>query len=238
MSQHANSTTRQPGRAVRLLLDWGPTLLFNVLAPVLTYNALSGHGVADATALLISSAWPLADLGVYFLLHRRLDEFGVFTLVTLALGALSAVAYNTTELIFIKDSALTGLIGLGFLATLLAKRPAMFYFGRKFASGGTPEGIERWNGLWQYEGFRRGQRLLTVIWGVAFLVESVLRIALTYVLSTSAMVTVSSVLPWAVLGGLIFFTVSWGRRRAARMQAALGAEAVGAPSAERPTVAV
>ncbi|MFE2410355.1 VC0807 family protein [Kitasatospora sp. NPDC059408] len=222
MSQPASSPAPRPGRALRVLLDWGPTLLFNILAPVLTFNALSGHGTSDANALLISSAWPVADLGVYFLLHRRLDEFGIFTLVTLVLGALSALAYNTTELIFIKDSALTGLIGLGFLATLFAPRPAMFYFGRKFAAGGTAEGVERWNGLWVHEGFRRGQRLLTVIWGVAFVVESALRIALTYVLSTKAMVTVSSVMPWVFLGGLIFFTITWGRRRQARMQETLG----------------
>ncbi|GAA2740584.1 MULTISPECIES: VC0807 family protein [Kitasatospora] len=216
----------QRGRLPRLLLDWGPTLLFNVLAPIITFNLLTAHGTAEPAALLIASGWPVIDLGVYFLLHRRLDEFGIFSLATMALGAISALAYNTTKLIFLKDSALTGLIGLGFLVTLLTARPAMFYFGRKFASGGTPEGIARWNGLWQYEGFRRGQRRLTVIWGVAFLVEASLKAALVFVLSAATMLTVSSILPWAFLGGLIFYTIGYGRRAQARMQAAIPSAAV------------
>ncbi|MFG2823950.1 VC0807 family protein [Kitasatospora sp. NPDC048365] len=215
------SVPESSSKGLKLLLDWGPTLLLNILAPILTYNALTGSGHSEPTALLISSAWPVADLALYFALHRRLDEFGIFTLVTMVLGAASALAYNTTELIFLKDSALTALIGLGFLATLFTARPAMFYFGRKFASGGTPEGVARWNGLWQYEGFRRGQRRLTVIWGVAFLVESVVKAALTFVLSTATMLTVSSIMPWAFLGGLIYYTISYGRRARARMQAAL-----------------
>ncbi|WP_354637860.1 VC0807 family protein [Kitasatospora camelliae] len=232
MSETESQAPQQSGKALRLLLDWGPTLLFNIIAPIITFNMLKDHGMAEAGALLISSAWPVADLGIYFALHRRLDEFGIFSLVTLSLSALSAVAYNSTKLIFLKDSALTCLIGLGFLVTLLTARPAMFYFGRKFASGGTAEGVARWNGLWEYEGFRRGQRRLTVIWGVGFIAEALLKAALTYALDTSTMLTVSSIMPWAVLGGLIFYTVSYGKRSRARMQATLAAAAAAAAAAE------
>jgi hypothetical protein len=96
----------------------------------------------------------------------------------------------------------------------------MFYFGRKFATDGTPAGVAYWNGLWRYASFRRSQRVVTVVWGVAFLAESLLRIGLSYPLSTSAMAVVSAVLPLAVVAGLISWTVGYGRRvRAASVPA-------------------
>jgi hypothetical protein len=210
-------------------LNWGPTLALNIVAPYILYGILTGHsvGMAAVPALMLTSVCSLLDLGIYFLLHRKLDEFAIFTLAVLALGVLSMVAYNSTKAIFLKDSLLTGLIGLGYLGTLLLSRPAMFYFGRKFATDGTPAGVAYWNGLWQYEGFRRGQRLLTVIWGVAFLVESGLRIALTYVLSTHTMLLVTNILPYAFIGGLVYFTIVYGKRRGAAMRASLEAEQQG-----------
>ncbi|MGW6782168.1 hypothetical protein [Streptomyces sp. NPDC054987] len=75
--------------------------------------------------------------------------FPAITAVVSLIGAHSARAP------LIKDSGVTGLFGLLCLATLLAPRPLMFSFGRKFATDGTPESTAWWNGLWQYEGFRR-----------------------------------------------------------------------------------
>ncbi|WP_328677781.1 hypothetical protein OG905_26315 [Streptomyces sp. NBC_00322] len=137
------------------------------------------------------------------------------------LSAVSAFAFKSEKLVFVKDSALTGLLGLAFLGSLLLARPMMFYFGRKFATDGTAEGIARWNGSWDaYPGFRSSQRRLTVVWGVAFLVESAVRIALTYALDTGTMVGVSNVLPFVVLAGLMTSTIQTGKKGRARMAAA------------------
>lgn len=45
---------------------------------------------------------------------------------------------------------MTGLFGVVVLGSLLLPRPVMFYFGRKFATDGTAEGLAYWNGLWRY----------------------------------------------------------------------------------------
>jgi hypothetical protein len=66
-----------------------------------------------------------------------------------------------------------------------------------------------------------------VVWGVAFLAEAGLRIALSYALSTSAMAVVSSILPLAVLGARIAWTVAYGRRARA---AEASSQEVGAAS--------
>ncbi|NBH03512.1 hypothetical protein [Amycolatopsis sp. SID8362] len=69
----------------------------------------------------------------------------------------------------------------------------MFYFGRNFATDGSVERVARWNDLSQYEGFRRGQRMLTVVWGISFLAGAALRIAFTLPWAASAAHIVESV---------------------------------------------
>lgn len=201
---------------MKVLANWLPTMLFNIALPILTYILLTGYGMADAPALVASGVWPLLELGISFARTRRADEFSIIVLVFLVVGVVASLAFNDARLLLVKDSAVTGLFGLVLLGSLLAPRPLMFYFGRKFATGGDPARVDWWNGLWQYAGFRRGQRILTVVWGGAFLAEAVLRIILSYTLPVSTMVVISSVLPYVVLGLLIFGTVTYGRRAGRR----------------------
>ncbi|MFD9790392.1 VC0807 family protein [Streptomyces sp. NPDC059070] len=209
------------GHGKTVLLTWGPTILFSVVLPWITYGVLTDHGMGEVPALLLISAWPLAEMGLYYGLHRRLDEFGVMILITLLLSAVSALAYNSAKLLFLKDSALTGLLGLAFLVSLTLKRPLIFYFGRKFATDGTAEGVAKWNANWDlYPGFRAAQRRLTVVWGAAFLAEAGVKAALVYVLDTDTMVGVSNALPFVVLGALMFHTIRTGKKGRARMERA------------------
>ncbi|MGW5684849.1 VC0807 family protein [Nonomuraea sp. NPDC003754] len=213
----------QGGRGGAVLVNLVPSILFGVVLPFVTYGMLTDRGFAPVTALLLASLWPVGDLVLYLAVKRRVDEFGLMMLVLLLLGALSAVAYNTTELFFVKDSAITGLLGLTFLGSLALRRPIMFYLGRKFGTDGTPEGLAAWNGLWQYPGFRRTQYLMTTVWGVSFLLEAIVRIPLTYVLPTATMLLVNNVLPIAVVAALVTWTIFMAKRGRARSAAATAA---------------
>jgi hypothetical protein len=201
------------------IAHWGLSLLFNLALPIATYLVLAGGGMSAVAALAISGVWPLLELLLTVARTKHVDEFSVIVLIFLVLGIITAVAFNSARLLLVKDSALTGLFGLVLLGSLLAPRPLMFYFGRKFATDGTPERVAWWNGLWQYPDFRRGQRILTIVWGAAFLGEAVLRILLSLTLPVSVMVVINNVLPYAVLAALIFGTVQFGRRSAERGRA-------------------
>jgi hypothetical protein len=201
------------------IAHWGLSLLFNLALPIATYLVLAGGGMSTVAALAISGVWPALELLLTIARTRHVDEFSVIVLIFLVLGIITAVAFNSARLLLVKDSALTGLFGLVLLGSLLAPRPLMFYFGRKFATDGTPEKVVWWNGLWQYPDFRRGQRILTIVWGAAFLGEAVLRILLSLTLPVSVMVVINNVLPYAVLAALIFGTVRFGRRSAERGRA-------------------
>ncbi|MFD9409227.1 VC0807 family protein [Streptomyces sp. NPDC059989] len=195
-------------------LGWILTIGLNVVAPIITYNTLTeDHGWSEFSALLLSSAWPVLDSAISVAWRRKLDEFAVVTLVFLVITAVvSLVGAHSARALLIKDSGVTGLFGLLCLATLLAPRPLMFYFGRKFATDGTPESTAWWNGLWQYEGFRTTMRTMTLVWGVAYVAEALVRIALAYALDTKTMVTLSPIMIYGVLGALGVWTALYGKR--------------------------
>ncbi|MFC4912788.1 VC0807 family protein [Actinomadura gamaensis] len=204
---------RQGGSPITTIV---PAIVFNVVLPFASYSLLTGHGVSPVRALLLISLWPAADTLAHLVLKRRVDEFGVMMLVLMLLGALSAVAYNTTELFFLKDSAITGLLGLTYLGSLALPKPIMFYLGRKFATDGSAERLAWWNGLWQHAEFRRTQYRLTIVWGAAFLLEAAVRIPLTYLLPTGVMVLMSTVMPMAVVAALVTWTIRVGKQSRAR----------------------
>lgn len=208
------------GRRANVLLGWAMTVVFNILLPFLTYGWLTGRGWSEIGALTASAIWPAVEVGITFVMRRRVDEFGVLTLIIIALGVASSLLMHSARLALIKESAVTGLFGLVLLGSLLAPRPLMFYFGRRFATDGSAERIAWWNGLWQYEGFRRVQRVLTIVWGVVFLVEAAVRIELARVLSTQTMLAVGSIMPYVVTGGLIAFTIIYSKRSRDRAAAA------------------
>ncbi|GAA1271074.1 hypothetical protein GCM10009665_69170 [Kitasatospora nipponensis] len=217
-------------------IGWLLSIAFNAVAPILIYNAAHDHGFDDFTSILLSGLGPVVDIVIYLAWHRRVDEFAIISLLFVALtGIVSFIGPHDARLLLVKDSAITGLFGVVCLLSLAAPRPLMFYFGRKFATDGTPEQAAWWNGLWQYEGFRLVQRNLTIGWGVGYLAEAAARVALVYTLSHGQMVTVNNILPYVVTGALVFWTITYARRSqaqgAARAAAAAAGGAVGAGGA-------
>lgn len=230
MSEQSSHPPARKGSAAAI--GWLLSIGLNVIAPILIYNQLHAHGYSEFTAVLLSGLGPVLDIVVYLAWHRRADEFAIVSLIFVALTAvISFIGPHDARLLLAKDSFVTGLFGLLCLVTLAAPRPLMFYFGRKFATDGTPAQVEWWNGLWQFEGFRTVQRNLTLVWGLAFIAEAVLRIVLVYTLSHSQTVTVNSILPYAVTGGLIFWTISYSKRARAKAQTAQATQAATAQSA-------
>lgn len=212
-------STPQAGPA-KVALGWLTTIVLNIALPIVTYDVLTDNGVGEVPALLLGGVWPALELAINLTRMRKIDEFSMLVLIFLFVGVISALAFNSPQLVLIKEGAVTGLFGLVLLGSLLAPRPLMFYFGRRFATSGIPARIDWWNSLWQYDGFRRGQRMLTVVWGVALAGSAGICIALTYALSVDVMVVVMNLAPYIVFALLLAFTVSYGKRAQRRPGAA------------------
>jgi hypothetical protein len=205
-------------RLLGLLAHWGPTLVFNLAGPLLVYNYLVDHGFSKSARIMISSLLPLVELAAIYAFAHRIDDFGLFTLFTMALTLLSFLAFNSPKALLYKDSAVTGILGLTFFGSLALPRPLAFYMGRKFATDGTPAAFAWWDGLWQYSEFRRTNRVITIMWGTGLCLESAIRIVLIGVLSVRTMVGLSNVLIYTMVGIVASLTFWYGRRRQAEAE--------------------
>jgi len=109
------------------------------------------------------------------------------------------------RILLIRESFLTGALGVACFLSLLFPRPLMFYFGRYFATGNNPARREQYNGLWQYPSFRSVNRIITIVWGVAYVGEFILRAIMAYTLPIPVVLAVSPFL----LGGITIVTIAW-----------------------------
>jgi len=80
--------------------------------------------------------------------------------------------------------------------------------------------------LWQYEGFRHIFRIITAVWGVGFLLEAALRVAIVYNTSTGTALSLSKVMPYIWVGIFMAWTVAYGRYQRKKGEQMMAAAAV------------
>ncbi|MGI8690608.1 MAG: VC0807 family protein [Thermomicrobiales bacterium] len=189
-----------------------PNLVINGVLPVVLYQLLKRNGVATVPALVAGSIFPLGYTLWSWVRTRHLNFIAGISLFFIVLSAAASLISGSTRFTLLKESFFTGLFGLVLLGSLLTARPLMFYMARSFSTGGDPERQRQWDDRWQYPGFQHAMRVMTVIWGVMFVADALIRVGLVFVLSTSVFLVVSQVLFYGMFALTFFITMSYGRR--------------------------
>jgi len=183
-----------------------PTLIFDVALPIILFNVLTAYHVSVLWALVIGGASPaLNNLRVWFR-TGHLEPLGIIIVTFLAIGAVTSLISGNVLFVLVKESFLTGTFGLICLASLLTSRPLLFVILRQFVAGDDKARGEWWNGLWQFENFRKGIRFVTAIWGVVYLLEAFIRVGLALTLTPAEVVNISPFMGFGALIALIVFT--------------------------------
>ncbi len=188
------------------------SLLFDAALPFAAYHVLKGQGVSTVAALSLAGVFPAGGVMLGFIRRRTVDGFGVLVLAAITVGVATSLISSNARFILTKESFFTGAFGVAMLGSLFVRRPLTFYFARRFRAGDDPEARRRWDDLWQYESFRRANRLMTVVWGMAFMVEAAVRVVMAYTLPVSVVQAVGSVMAFAVVAALMAGSTAYGRR--------------------------
>jgi hypothetical protein len=199
------------------------SLAINVGLPFVIVQVLLRRGTPPVTALAIAAIIPFADGLVGLVRQRRFDPIAVLSLLAIIVGIGTSGLSGNPAFAVAKESLFTGVFGIVFLASLWAKRPMIFTLGKQFSTGGDPAAIAAWNARWENPGFRRVIRLITVVWGGAFLVEAVARVIVAFTLPVSLSTVVSPLLGVVVIAGLIVWTTAYIRDIRRRLAAASAA---------------
>ena len=136
------------------------SLLINGGLPFLVYMLLLGH-VSNVMALTIATLIPLLETVIHFLKYRKWDVFAMFMVVGFVLGILAALIGGDEKLILIRESFVTGILGLIFLGSLVTRRPLIYYFALRFTVGKTQEEQAAFADNWNVSYVRRVLRILT-----------------------------------------------------------------------------
>ena len=193
--------------------------MFDVAGPLIAYSLLRSAGFSAVTALVLSGIFPAFGVAIGFASDRRLDIVGALVLAGIAVGTVLGLVSGNARLVLLEGSVPTAVFGLVCIASLWSRRPLIYRFAVEFIGPDTPRGREFASG-WQNQGFRHVFRVMTVVWGTAYLAEAAARVVIVETTSTGTALAVSKAMPYAVAGVLVGWMIIYGqlaRRRGERL---------------------
>ena len=192
-------------------------VVVNFVLPWLCYR-FAKTPLGEASALLLSTAPPILWSLMIVVRFRRLDVVSVLVIVGILLSLLTMALGGAPRILLMRESLITGLVGLALIASLLFPRPLMFYLAQSTASQHSPEEGDRFKLLWEKPGFVRCMYLLTWVWGVGLIVETIVRATLAWTIPTEQFLLISPVIGYGVYFSLIGWTFWYVRRLKAAAQ--------------------
>jgi hypothetical protein len=190
---------------------------WDVGLPVVGYYALHLLGVADWPALLVATG--LAGLRIIWVAvrERSLNLFATVMLVVFGIGVLLALVSGDARFLLLKNSIVTGAVGLVFLGSVLVGTPLSLAASQSFQ----PARRDEIRQAYESEPLaRRGHRVSSTVWGLGLLAEALVRVPLVYLLPITVVVGLSEALSIAVIGGLVGWNIWYVRRLGARERSA------------------
>jgi uncharacterized membrane protein len=192
------------------------SLVINGAFPVVVYNLLVDY-YSSFVSLLIATLIPLGDNLYHIVKYRKADAFGLFMLTGFGLSLLAFVLGGNERLILLRESMVTGLLGMIFIGSLFFAKPLIYHFAIRFSASDATEKRSQFEKNWELPFFRLVLRIMTAIWGIALLGEAIVKVILVYELSISAFLAVSQVIFYAVIGAAILFTIMYRRYAKTRL---------------------
>lgn len=144
--------------------------------------------------------------------NRRLDVVGALVLAGIVVGTVLGLVSHSTRLLLVEGSVPAAVFGVACLGSLWRRHPLMFSFALEFTGPDTAKGREMTR-LWHYDGYRRVFRIITAVWGAAFLLEAALRVVIVYNTSTGTALASSKIMPFLWGAVLSAWTVGYGARQ-------------------------
>ncbi len=167
-------------------------------APIALYYILHGAGVSNIVALSAGAVIPACSAAVGAITGRRVDAVAMLVLAGFLVSIAASLVTHNARFLLAKDGLMTAVWGLWFFASLRAHRPAAYEFARPLMEGRKPFGVCSWEAVWiKQPQFRRIWRVSTAVWGIALLVDAVIRVVMSYSLPVHTVPALGGVL-WPV----------------------------------------
>ncbi len=187
-------------------------LIFDIVGPLIAYNVLRSHGTSQVLALILSGILPAIGVLIDVVQKHSLDVVGCVALGGLLLGAILGLLTHSPRAVLLEGSVVTAAFALAALGSLLTKRPLMFYFAQAAMGGAhSPAGQDFDHRYDTTPGVSRYFRSVTLVWGLAFVLEAAVKVVVIETSSTGFALNFTRVAPYPLVGILLIWTMAWGR---------------------------
>ncbi len=197
-------------------------LVFDLGGPLLVYTVLRSAGMSTVVALILSGIPPALGIVIGAVVGRRLDVIGVVVLAGLAVGTVAGLVSNNARLYLVEGAVPSLVFALACLISLRSAKPLIYRFAVEILGPKSPKGREV-TGAWRYPGVRRAFQVITMAWGVAYLIEVAVRLVVVEITSTGIALFFSKLVPYAFAVCLSAWTVGYGeheKKKAEQLAAA------------------
>lgn len=179
--------------SIRALL---PTIAVDVGGTTIVYYALARfYPSTSIWPVLGASLVPAVSNIVNLIRRRTVDIVGLLILLGMICGLIPAAFGGTQRMLLVRESFISGLLGLIMIVTtFVMRRPIGYYVIREFLTANDALPEEHFDVLWRTAYFRHGVRIVTIAWGIVLLGELVLRAFMALTMNVGIVVSVSPVI--------------------------------------------
>ena len=187
------------------------SIVWDAWLPYLVYRLVSPH-TSQAVALCWTMLPPAISNIVTFVRRRHLDIIGVIVIAGTAAGLLLFLFGGSSRLLLIRESFITGIIGLVFLISMFFPRPFSYYIARQFITNNDPVRTANWDRQYQESRYKFGMPKITAVWGSVLVGEAILRTVLAWSLSVAVFLEAYNILFIGIYAVAMAWSTSYGWR--------------------------
>jgi hypothetical protein len=153
----------------------------DILGPLAAYWLTRKLGIPIFWGLALGGVIAIISTAFNSIRHRRLDAVGILVLLELVTSIVLLFYLNDPRLLLIRPSIYTGVAAIYLMANAFSSQPVSFQGSRAIATGGDPIRTAAFEQAWKdLPQFRRAHKMLTFGWGIASMVDSILRVVIVY----------------------------------------------------------
>ncbi|WP_327139557.1 VC0807 family protein [Nocardia sp. NBC_01327] len=188
------------------------TMFYDIGLSVIAYFLAELLGASTYIALLAGTV--VAGLRMLWvaLRQRTLDPFALFLLALFGAGLVLSFTTGDPRFILAKDSSGSLTAGVVLVGSCLIDRPLAYYAAQRFARAGGAAMQEQFRATGNTTAMRARWFRISLVWGIALLIDASLRIAAIYMLPITMAANVSQILMVTVFGLLIVWTLRSARK--------------------------
>ena len=202
----AEATARQDRLAAL-----APIFVFDVAGPLAIYYGARRAGLSTVGSLVISGVLPASRVIATIVRRRRVDVIGALVLSGIVLATAAGLISDNARLYLLDGLVPTVVLGGVCVLSLLWEKPMMFRIALETMGHDSPKG-RTFESMWRYPSFRRIFRVITMVWGVVFLLESALQALIIETSTINTAKATSNVVPAIVVGLTLAWTLAYGKQ--------------------------